>query len=350
MHTIFYGIAGEGLGHVSRALSVIESLPDCQVHIFTHGDALQYLTKRDYRYLNEVLGLEYAYSRGRVSLVRSAIKNAHFIVEGMAAETRYIEDMARMYRPSLFITDYEPITSRASKRLGIPCVSIDNQHSFSHCNISKLPIGDRWHAFTMGAYGDWLIPHKNHVIISTFHRELLTPKRTDSSLTLVDSIIRSKVRDQEIRNDGHGLIYVRKSVHQERMLRSVDGLDMPIKVYGAQVGETHDYNPQCTFHSTGPDFVRDLATCDWLMGTAGHQLVSEARYLGKRMLMIPEPGQPEQAINAFYADRLGLGQTCQLRHLTPDVLRQFLQNVVPRNEPGKDGTPQVVEIVKRYLN
>lgn len=350
MHNIFYGIAGEGLGHVSRALSVIEALPDCRVHIFTHGDAYRYLSNRSTCYLHEILGLEYAYSRGRVSLFKSAAKNAHFIAEGMAFDVRYVEDMARMYKPSLFITDYEPVVSRAAKRCGIPCISIDNQHSFSHCSVRKLPLANRWHAMTMGSYGNWLIPYKNEVVVSTFHRELLVPKRTDSSVSLVDSIVRKEVRDQEVRNDGHGLVYVRKAVHQEQMLRSLDGLDMPIKVYGANVPDALDYSPRCTFHALGPDFIRDMATCDWVMGTAGHQLVSEAKYLGKRMLMIPEPGQPEQAINSHYADQLRIGQKCQLRHLTPDVLRQFLQNVVPREERGKDGTPQVVEIIRRYLD
>ena len=39
MKRIFWGVMGEGLGHVTRTLAVIEHLPDCEVHIFTSGKA-----------------------------------------------------------------------------------------------------------------------------------------------------------------------------------------------------------------------------------------------------------------------------------------------------------------------
>ena len=37
MKRIFWGVMGEGLGHVTRTLAVMEHLPECEVHIFTSG-------------------------------------------------------------------------------------------------------------------------------------------------------------------------------------------------------------------------------------------------------------------------------------------------------------------------
>ncbi len=39
---IFYGVAGEGLGHASRVLSVIDHLPECEIHVFTFGKAYDF--------------------------------------------------------------------------------------------------------------------------------------------------------------------------------------------------------------------------------------------------------------------------------------------------------------------
>lgn len=350
MHTVFYGIAGEGLGHASRVQSIVEALDDCRVHIFTHGDAYRYLSKQGYPDLYQIEGLEYAFHRGRVSLPKSIVKNLHFIMEGVYAYVENVLTYADMFKPKLFITDYEPVTCRAAKRLNIPCISIDNQHAFSHCTQYRIPVADRIHVKAMGSYGNCLIPYKDEVVVSTFHPELLTVKPGKQNVHITHGIIRKTVREQEVRNDGHGLLYIRKPIYQQAMLRSIQGLDMPIKVYGARPDDATVCTPNVTFHSLGPEFVQDMATCDWVMGTAGHQLLSEARYLGKRMLIIPEPCQPEQSINAIHAAELRMGQVCELPDLTPAVLRQFLTGFESRNERGKDGTPEIVEIVRGYLD
>ena len=40
---IFYGLAGEGLGHASRTLAMLDELNDFEVHLFTFGKAYDFL-------------------------------------------------------------------------------------------------------------------------------------------------------------------------------------------------------------------------------------------------------------------------------------------------------------------
>ena len=43
------------------------------------------------------------------------------------------------YRPDLIVTDYEFFTQMAARRLGRPCVSLDNQHLLTHCRYEPPP-------------------------------------------------------------------------------------------------------------------------------------------------------------------------------------------------------------------
>lgn len=54
-------------------------------------------------------------------------------------------------------------------------------------------------------------------------------------------------------------------------------------------------------------FLEDLATCDAMISTAGNQLVGEALYLAKPVLVLPEARNFEQYINAHFLARSGAG-------------------------------------------
>ena len=63
-----------------------------------------------------------------------------------------------------------------------------------------------------------------------------------------------------------------------------------------------------------------------MISTAGFSLISEAMYLGKPMLLLPNAGLFEQAINAHYFVRAGGGAAIFDRPLTPQDVRLFLSS------------------------
>ena len=114
---IVYGVAGEGLGHATRAHAMIEELgDDCHFDIYTFGEAHKYFAKviRDGArniYLHELIGLRFA--RGR----DNKISTLGSIRDYWEYKKRYWDlDRHRVYwdilnaepRPDVVITDFEP--------------------------------------------------------------------------------------------------------------------------------------------------------------------------------------------------------------------------------------------------
>jgi uncharacterized protein (TIGR00661 family) len=98
-----------------------------------------------------------------------------------------------------------------------------------------------------------------------------------------------------------------------------------------------------------PEFVHDLARCACVVSTAGHQLISEACFLGKPMLAIPEPGQYEQYINAFYLEKVGGGRRCDLKALSPRLVQDFADSAAPRPRRSANGAAEVAKIIRAEL-
>ena len=91
------------------------------------------------------------------------------------------------------------------------------------------------------------------------------------------------------------------------------------RVYGAAdtpIRRRFEQRGQFRFRQLSPEFVHDLAHCDRLVASAGHQLICEAHFFQKPLLAVPEPGQYEQHINAWYVQRNGLGMQCRADRLT----------------------------------
>jgi len=87
---IFYGVNGEGLGHASRTLAVVDQLPDFEVHIFTYGAAYHFLQNAGYPHLHAITGLTFSYRRKRVDYLRSFSRAGLFCLGGLRANIEQI--------------------------------------------------------------------------------------------------------------------------------------------------------------------------------------------------------------------------------------------------------------------
>ena len=124
---------------------------------------------------------------------------------------------------------------------------------------------------------------------------------------------------------------------------------MKARVYGAadtEIRRHYERRGRFHFRPLSPDFVHDLARCDRLVASAGHQLICEARFFQKPMLAIPESGQYEQHINAWYVQHNGLGMQCRAEKLTRETMHSFVsqgRTTCPRTE---NGVRRVVQVIR----
>ena len=101
-------------------------------------------------------------------------------------------------------------------------------------------------------------------------------------------------------------------------------------------------------------FLEDLASSRAILCTAGFTLISEALYLGKPLLAVPNRGIFEQTINALFLQREDLGMSVIGRALTAADLDAFHKNMdryAGRLQSRRDsGNKEAVSAIEAVLS
>lgn len=113
--------------------------------------------------------------------------------------------------------------------------------------------------------------------------------------------------------------------------------DVPMRCFHAGVKTTNvQVDDTLSYHAIdGERFLDAMQNCKGVVTTAGFESVCEALYMGKPVLMIPQPNHIEQACNALDGERVGVGLSATdfdlsrlldyLPHHQSEVSEQFQQ-------------------------
>ena len=347
---IFYGVCGEGLGHTGRSIAVINELKKLghEVHIFTFGDAWNYLQGTEN--LHYVLGLQLVTKNNKVDIT-GTIKNAYIfkqqipgIVNQVVKATGDGFTAPRYPTPDLCITDFEPIVPRVAQKLNVPCISIDNQHKFI-LFPKGLPIKLKLYSFLAGKFIKWFIPNTTQNIITTFHE-------CENCTNLVNIVIRKEIAESKPDNWFHYLspfvlVYIKEYLEDTIIPVLLQLPEYHFYVYGS----TRTENIANLFFKkpSNKEFAQDLTNCESVICTAGNQLIGEAKYFKKPVFAIPLPNQTEQAVNAYYVQTEHMGTSCKINRLTPEKIRTFLRTAY-QIKSVPNGLDQIMELLNPYLN
>jgi uncharacterized protein (TIGR00661 family) len=317
---ILYGVLGHGRGHATRALAVLPHLVNRhEVLVVAGGDAYHTLASAGYA-VRAVRSFTYAYgSRGERSLLTSIARNGStlFQVAFGGPAMRSLLDDVRGFGPDAAICDAEPWTHAAARRLGIPRISFDHFGVLTYCRPAIAP-EDRLRILRDTAGYRLMVGKPEQVIVSSFFDAPAEP-----GVRVVGPLLRDEVCALSPERGGFLLAYLNRGEHQlvphvEAALRAAR---VPVIVYGtARKGTdgTLEFRPP-----SNETFLRDLASSRAVFSTAGNQLVGEALYLGKPMLVMPEH-TPEQRVNALALERMGAGQKVRFSEISGQILRSFL--------------------------
>ena len=298
---IFYGICGEGLGHCSRSLALIERLESLghQVTIFTFADACQLLVQSRYQ-PHRVTGLQFHQkSNGDIDTLRSA-GNFWSYLRSQRESVDLIRQLAIAERPDLFITDFEPLTATVAASMRIPCFSIDNQHRFCHPLEKDFPFRLRAYARLAGEFVRWWIKRPRQCIVSVFHN--CPPSRQYAS---VDVLLRDRVMQLQPVDGEMVLLYGRGGLGQ-RMAQIASTVPLRFRVYGCH-GEPAEYRVQT-------DELRGIRSGSRRVPGGylhwGAAVDRRGSLFWQARLVVPIPGQHEQEINARYGGKERVGDFC----------------------------------------
>jgi uncharacterized protein (TIGR00661 family) len=317
---IAYGVFGYGRGHATRALSVLPDLREKhEVLILAGGDA--YDAIHSVHPVVRVPTLRYEYRPdGTRSLSRTLGENLGHVADVALGGEAYREVVRLLHeaRPDVAICDAEPWSHAAAARLGIPRISFDHFGILAYCR-PPLPLTDRLRSFRDVTAYRALMGAPDRIIVSSFY----DGGARDPRIRFVGPLLRAEVLAHRPRAGDHLLVYFNRGDYQltpaiESVLQS---LALPVVVYGTS-RRGSDGNLQFRPPSNGP-FLDDLASCRAVFSTAGNQLVGEAIWLRKPMLVMPE-NTVEQRLNASAVERLGVGRKVHHTGVSRAVIEGFL--------------------------
>jgi uncharacterized protein (TIGR00661 family) len=325
---IVYGVHGYGLGHATRALGVLPELKQRhEVLVLAGGDAYQALAPLGP--VTQIPTLTYVYRKsGRVATPETLHENAERIWDLIShGDThRRVLRALRDFQPDLAICDVEPWTHQVAARLGIPRISFDHFGILAYCK-PPMPWPDRIRCFRDIAIYRALTGRPERVIVSSFYdAPTLFPSARCVGALLRDDVFKSKAA----RGD-YLLAYFNKGDHQytPHVEEALQQAGLPVLVYGTSRAGT---DGRVTYRRPGNiTFLEDLARCRAVLSTAGNQLVGEALYFRKPILVHPERSV-EQRLNAAAVARLGFGEETRHESISARTIQQFL-----RNAPAYEG-------------
>lgn len=297
MARILYAIMGDARGHLSRSLSVVQQMPDHD-YLFAGGGKVLELRNEGHRvYELPMLGTFYKDTRADIA---ATLSNAARLLLGKKKTIRNCIKEIEKFRPDLIISDYEFFVPLAAKKMGLPCISLDHQHILTHCDYA-IPEGKLMDRLLTFFPIKCLYSNASKFIISSFFQ---LPVKDASVASVVPPILRKRVLQFTPGEGDHGLVYTSGGTFHA-LLPELEKMDRTFHVYG--FGE-HPPRKNLIFKPFSQNgFLEDLSTARYVVSNAGHNLISEALYLGKPVVCLPIQLMYEQFFNAYNLKKLGFG-------------------------------------------
>ena len=354
MARIIYALTSQGRGHSSRVTAMAEAL-EARGHelLFCAGGEAGALLADQGREVVDVPVLRHLMHNNQIRLWTSLAGMGLQSLKTLNVAAR-LADRFRQFAPDLLISDFESYSIRAAKRIGLPLMCFNHQQVLTHTRY-EVPSRYAWDAWVARLVVNTAMPRRPaHVLISSF---FYPPLRDARATTLVAPILRRAVRAIEPSAGEHVLVYHNDPTGIVGLLEAMGALaNQRFIAYNFNVpAETAARLANIEFKAPNVDgFLADLASAKAVICTAGFTLISEALYLGKPMLLMPNGGIFEQTLNAIYLEREGLGEA--VMHRVPDVedLRGFLERCERyadrRSERLRCGNDDAVACIESVLD
>lgn len=322
MARIIYALSGQGRGHASRVMAISDALRarGHEIVFCCGGTAREILASKEEPVI-PVPPLRQIVEGNEVRVLQTLRRNWSQIVN----LDQIVSDLATqfaMYDPDLVVTDFEAFSHRAAARMNLPVISFNHQQIVTETRYS-LPPKFRFEAMLTSLAVRLIVPkHPEHVLITSF---FFPEVRHPSNTTLVPPIIRPAVQKLIPVQGEHILVYYNSTEGAEHVLQVLRSIDAQFIVYNFTPPESTSRYPNVKFKEPCiEEFLEDLASSRAVLSTAGFTLTSEALYLGKPLLVVPNRGVFEQALNALFLEREGLGAAVLDRALTAEDITSFL--------------------------
>jgi uncharacterized protein (TIGR00661 family) len=254
--------------------------------------------------------------RHRVKLVSVVTQNVPMLA-ACAHWVRAVRRAAEDFKPDVALTDLEMLVPHVAHRLGLPSLSVGNDHMATLGRLALPPSEILNWAGTatsirllFSAAGQYLIP--------CFYEVPLRP--TGAPVRRVPPLLRDEVIATQPARGDHVVAY-QGHWTLPRFIEVLEKVGRPVHVYGMGRGAARGNVSFMAFDERA--FLADLASSAYVICGGSHTLISEALHLGKPVLAMPVVGMFEQHLNSLYLERCGYGMQSRLRRFSLAEVQAF---------------------------
>jgi uncharacterized protein (TIGR00661 family) len=325
---ILYGIQATGNGHTARAKQIIPELKKyADIDILLSGPGAGIDIGYPVKYVKE--GIRLGYNSGNIDLFKS-FRTVNF--------TKILKDIydLDLSKYDLIISDFEPITAWAAKIQGKKSLGIARQYSFINTKLRKeLPFNPVFD-FIINFFA--LCDKTISLNYKSYDENMYTP------------IIKSLIREQKPTEENHITVYI-WDLKTHEMIRTFKKFkDITWHVFSKNVKKEKIKKNVILKNSKEEDFAKSLVSSRGIITGAGFTATSEALYLGKKMLVIPQQGNLEQESNALQLEKMGIKTIKKIdRHFKKEI-QDWLDNYYPVKVEYPDTLQKIVKDIIKFAN
>jgi uncharacterized protein (TIGR00661 family) len=281
MANILYGVNGEGAGHSTRSKEVLTHLREQghTLHVASFDRGMQNL--RDQFEVTEIFGFRFAYVNNRVRYKRTIAKNLITVPQAAKSANR-LKNLIATWKIDLVITDFEPLSCHVAHRMGLPVISIDNQHCLTNAVVSYPP-QYRSDAAAAKLVTKLMTPHADAYLVISFFSAPVKKRNT----FLFPPLLRQEILEAAPTQGEHVLVYVTSPAPS--LAKALAAARGRFVAYG--FGRDGEYGNVVYKKFSLEGFMRDLTSAQ----------------AGKPYLAVPVKHQFEQIFNAHWLAKMGYG-------------------------------------------
>ena len=327
--TLFLSLASEGMGHATRARTLIRHLaPLYNLHVFCGGTVYRFL-KDFHHQVHEIPYVQLQYRNNKFNLLATLVKEVPKALQFFKQIYQFVK-LTREMQPVALISDFEFSSSWSAIFSGVKVISFDNMHLHPYAALEPPASEDRGAAQMVKRVCRINVPMKHRILVSSFFTPPLKPHVSETFFRYIPCSVREEVlqRKNKVHANGPVLVYQtsqsNEDLHQT-LNEATTITDHDFVVYGSS-GQGTGANGRIVYRDFDEDnFLDDMAAAPFVMINGGHSAICEALSLGKPILAEPIKAQYEQILNGVYLEKMGVG--LGVRKLSAKQIKTFSERV-----------------------
>lgn len=305
MLKILYAIQGTGNGHLSRALELGPELEKkAEVDYFISGTQSDLKLHTSIQYQKSGAGFVFG-KNGGVDIWKTLqkAKPLHLIKDVMDCPVTHYD---------IVVNDYEPITAWASRKHGVPLVSVSHQSAF----MSQEAPRPAYRSTLFEGLIKYYAPFKQYIGLhfESYDDHIRTP------------IVRKEIRQLTTSEQDYVTVYLPaySGEYLSNLLTSIR--ECRWRIYAKDVSEPFRHDHITVYPVGHESWLSSVADCHGMIIGAGFEGPSEGLCLGKKLLVIPMKNQYEQQCNAVALEALGVTTLPTFEAIHLDSIRYWLRH------------------------